>query len=85
MHRLIARMIFTTEEGSQSMTMVLNSTRLTNITTNAIIASSIPQIPEIKEPVRSDWQRQHDWSIGPAISSYCKTEVVNKWLKSYCF
>jgi hypothetical protein len=54
MHKLIASIIFTTDCGSQSITIVLNSTRAVHIRTNEAIASSIPATPDITVPVRSE-------------------------------
>lgn len=68
MARFTARMIFTTLEGSQSKRIVLKSTLATNITTRDTMARMIPRIPEIREPVRSDWHLQHDCTMGPAMS-----------------
>lgn len=67
MARFTARMILTTLDGSQSNTMVLKSTLATNITTRETMARTIPRMPEMRDPVLSDWHRQHDCTIGPAI------------------
>lgn len=52
--RFIAKIILTTDDGSQSKTIVLNSTRVRNIAIKAAIAKRIPVIPETIEPVLSD-------------------------------
>lgn len=52
--RFIAKIILTTDDGSQSNTIVLNSTRVKNIAIKAAIARSTPAIPDTIEPVLSD-------------------------------
>lgn len=67
MHRLMARMIFTTHDGKISKKIVLKATRAVNMTTSVAIASRMPATPEMIEPVRSDWHRQQVFTIGPAM------------------
>lgn len=67
MQRLIAKIILTTDDGNQSNSIVLNSTRAVNITINEAIASKIPSTPDIIEPVRSGMHLQHEFNNGAAI------------------
>lgn len=66
-HRLMAKIIFTTHDGSQSKTIVLNSTRAVNITIRDAIANRIPSTPQIIDPVRNGMHLQHELSNGPAM------------------
>lgn len=65
--RLMARIILTTHDGSQSKRIVLNSTRAVNITISDAMASRMPKTPEIMEPVRNGMHLQQDDSNGAAI------------------
>lgn len=67
MHRLMANMIFTTHDGKKSKKIVLNSIRTVNITTKVAIANKIPATPEVIDPTRSDWHKQHVLTSGPAM------------------
>lgn len=67
MQRLTARMILTTLDGSQSKTIVLKSTLATNITIRDVMARMIPTIPDIREPVLSDWHLQQVDTKGRAM------------------
>lgn len=67
MQRLIAKIILTTDEGNQSNAIVRNSTRTVNSTINEAIASTMPIMPDIIEPVASELNLQHVFKIGPAI------------------
>lgn len=54
-------------DGSQSMMIVLKSTRATNINTIPRIANNIPSKPDTMVPVLSEIHRQHVFNNGFAI------------------
>lgn len=68
--KLTAKMIFTIHRGSQSKMIVWKSTRLTNSTTRATMASKMAPTPEMMDPVLSGKQRQHVFSSGPAMAQF---------------
>lgn len=74
-HKLMARIIFTTHGGKKSKNIVRYSTLTVNITISVAMANRIPHTPDIMDPDRSDWHRQHVFNIGPAIL------ICKKYLK----
>lgn len=67
MQRFMANIILTTHDGKKSKNIVRNSTRSVNMTTSEAIANRMPATPDMMEPVRSDWHKQHVFNSGPAI------------------
>lgn len=67
MQRLMAKMIFTTQDGKKSKKIVRNSTRAVNNANSDAIANKMPATPDMTDPVRNDWQKQHVFRRGPAI------------------
>jgi len=67
MHKLMTRIILTMSLGMKSKIIVLKCTRVVKITTMVMIDRTIASMPEITEPFRVDWHRQHEFNSGFGI------------------